>query len=172
MTASSSGKLQGRTPIEAVMGETPDISEYLDFGCCDWVWFKRDAGIGEIELGRFLGISRNTGSLMSYHVLPKMGVPVSRTTVQRVTTLENQTDANRQRFTEFDQAIMERYKEGCIVNKGDKPDMEDWSELLETDPDFAAEFATTFDNPDVKEADNKYDPELYNTYLDMELTLE
>jgi hypothetical protein len=32
MTASFAGRLQGRTPIEQLMGETPDISEYLDFG--------------------------------------------------------------------------------------------------------------------------------------------
>jgi hypothetical protein len=171
MTASYAGQLQGRTPIEAVMGETPDISEYLDFGFYDWVWFKRDAGIGEIELGKFLGISRNTGSLMSYHVLPKTGVPVSRTTVQRVTELEKQTDANRQRFAEFEKAISKRYKEGRLV-QGDKPTLADWSDLLETDSDFAAEFANTFDNPEVKEADAEYDPDSYDNYLGMALTLD
>lgn len=31
-TASHAGKLNGRTPMEYVTGETPDISEYLDFG--------------------------------------------------------------------------------------------------------------------------------------------
>jgi hypothetical protein len=135
--------------IEAVMGETPDISEYLDFGFYDWVWFKRDAGIGEIELERFLSISRNTGSLMSYHILPKTGVPISRTRVQRVATLEKQTNANQQQFPEFEKAIMGRYKEGRIINKGNKPALEDWSELLETNPDFAERFALNFDNPDV-----------------------
>ena len=172
MMASYAGRLQGRTPIEVVMGETPDISEYLDFGFYDWVWFKRDAGIGEIELGRFLGISRNTGSLMSYHVLPATGIPVSRTTVQRVTTLEKQTDANRQRFEAFDKAIAKRYKEDRLDNKGDKPNLADWSDLLENDPDFAEEFATTFDNPDVKEADEEFDPDSYDTYVGMELTLD
>ena len=172
MTASYAGQLQGRTPIEAVLGETPDISEYLDFGFYDWVWFKRDAGIGETELGRFLGISRNTGSLMSYHVLPKTGVPVSRTTVQRVTTLENQTDVNRQRFEEFNTAITERYKEDRHINKGDKPNLADWSDLLENDSDFTEEFATTFDKPDVKESDDEFDPDSHDTYLGMQLTLD
>jgi hypothetical protein len=39
MTASHAGRLQGRTPIEAVLGKTPDMSEHLDFGFYDWVWF-------------------------------------------------------------------------------------------------------------------------------------
>jgi hypothetical protein len=174
VTASYASHLQGRTPVEAVMGETPDISEYLDFCCYDWVWFKRDAGIGKIELGKFLGISRSTGSLMSYHILPKTGVPVSRTTVQQVTELEKQTDANRQRFAEFEKAIAEQCKEGQLVDKGgDKPDLADWSDLLKTDPDFAEEFATTFDNPDIKEADDECDTDSsYDNYLGMELTLD
>jgi hypothetical protein len=172
MTASFSGQLQGRTPIEFVTGETPDISEYLDFGFYDWVWFKRDAGIGEIEIGKFLGISKNTGSLMSYYVLPSTGVPVSRTTVQRMTELEKQTDANRQRIDEFEKAIADRYKEGRLYSRGDKPDLEQWSELLETDPDFAEEFAQTFNNPDVPEADDTFDPDSYDSYLGMELALD
>ena len=30
-TASNSGRLQGRTPLEQLTGDTPNISEYLDF---------------------------------------------------------------------------------------------------------------------------------------------
>jgi hypothetical protein len=36
LTANSSVALEGRTPIEQITGETPDISEYLDFGFYDW----------------------------------------------------------------------------------------------------------------------------------------
>ncbi len=172
MTASYAGRLQGRTPMEAALGETPDISEYLDFGFYDWVWFKRDAGIGEIELGKWLGVSRSTGSLMSYFVLPISGIPVSRTTVQRVTELEKQTEANQQRFAAYNQAIADRFQEGRLATNGGKPDLEAWSELLETDPDFAEEFAQTFDNPDVKEADEEFDPDSYDTYINMELAIE
>ena len=35
MRASHAGRLQIRAPIEAILGETPDISEYLDFGFYD-----------------------------------------------------------------------------------------------------------------------------------------
>ena len=40
ITASFAADLQGRTPLEALTGETPDISQYLDFGFHDRVWFK------------------------------------------------------------------------------------------------------------------------------------
>ena len=95
LTASYAGRLQGRTPLEAITGETPDISEYLDFGFYDLVWFKENAGLGETQLGRFLGVDHAVGSLMSYKVLPRSGIPVSRTTVQRVTELEKSTEANK-----------------------------------------------------------------------------
>ena len=90
-TDSTAEKLQGQTPLEFITGETPDISEYLYFGWYDRVWYKEDAGLGETKLQRFLGPSHKVGSLMSYWVLPKSGIPISRTTVQRVTHLETQT---------------------------------------------------------------------------------
>ena len=45
-TASFIADLQVRTTLEALTGDTPDISQYLDFGFYDRVWFKEDAGLG------------------------------------------------------------------------------------------------------------------------------
>ena len=59
--------------------ETPDISEYLDSGWYDRVWFKEDVCLGEIQMGRFLGTSQKVGSLMSYWILPESVIPVPRT---------------------------------------------------------------------------------------------
>jgi hypothetical protein len=39
--------LEGRTPFEQVMGETPDISEYTDFGFYGPVWYHDNSGFGE-----------------------------------------------------------------------------------------------------------------------------
>ena len=47
---------RGRTPIECISGDTPDISEYLDFGFYDWVSFRNNAGLGKAEIGRCLGV--------------------------------------------------------------------------------------------------------------------
>ena len=92
ITASFAADLQGRTPLESLTGETPDISQYLDCGFYDRVLFKEDAGVGETKLGRFLRVSHYIGYLMSYWVFPASGILMPRTTVQQVTNLESQTE--------------------------------------------------------------------------------
>ena len=77
LSVSSSKYAKGRTPIEMLTGETPDISEYLDFGFYDRVVFKQNAGLGEAKLGRWLGVSHKVGQLMSYWILPVSGIPIS-----------------------------------------------------------------------------------------------
>ncbi len=52
MTANSVFSLEGRAPIEQLTGETPDISEYLDFSFYDWVWYKDNAGVGDNKCER------------------------------------------------------------------------------------------------------------------------
>ena len=89
ITASFTANLQGRTPLKALTGKMADISQYLDFVFYDRVWFKEDAGLGKTKLARFLGVSHQVGSLMSYWVLPAIGIPMSRTKVQRVTNIES-----------------------------------------------------------------------------------
>ena len=39
LSVSSSKYANGRTPIEIITGETPDISEYTDFSFYDWITF-------------------------------------------------------------------------------------------------------------------------------------
>ena len=68
-TTSSAGNLHDCTGLEKVTGETPEISEYVDFSFYDWCWYKENAGMGEMKLDRWLGVSHPTGSLMSFWVL-------------------------------------------------------------------------------------------------------
>ena len=60
-TASHYVNLDGRTPIEKITGETPDISEYIDFGFYYWLIYKNEAGLEEVFLGRFLDVSHGVG---------------------------------------------------------------------------------------------------------------
>ena len=76
ITASLAANLQGKNPLEALTGETLDISQYLDFGFYERVWFKENAGLGETKLARFLGVYHQVVSLMSYWVLPAIGIPM------------------------------------------------------------------------------------------------
>ncbi len=74
-----------RTPVETTTGETPDISEYLDyldFVFYDWVKFHdvRNSG-NENELGRWLGVAENAGQAMCRYVVNGNGKVLSRSTV-------------------------------------------------------------------------------------------
>ena len=93
LTATNANNLNGRTPIEVVTGETPDISQYLDFGWYDWVWFKENAGLDVPRLGQFLGIAESSSNMMLFYILPESGLPVCAGTVQRVTKLELKTES-------------------------------------------------------------------------------
>ena len=58
-----------KTPLEIITGDTPDISEYLDFSFYDWVTYRANLGLGENSLGKWLGVSHKIGQLMSYWIL-------------------------------------------------------------------------------------------------------
>jgi hypothetical protein len=90
-TTNSLYSLEGRTRLEMVTGETPDISEYLDFCFYYFVWYKDNAGFGKNEVGRWLGVSHNIGNAMSYWILKSTGKIVSCSTVQRITDVEYST---------------------------------------------------------------------------------
>ena len=49
------GRLDAGVPIENVTGETWDISEYLDFGFYNWIWYWDLAGLGDTTSGNGLG---------------------------------------------------------------------------------------------------------------------
>ena len=66
LCVSSSCYASGRTPLGYITGEMPDISEYLDFKFYDWVTYCKNAGLEEILLGRWLGVSHKVGQAMSY----------------------------------------------------------------------------------------------------------
>ena len=132
--------------MQEVTGETIDISKYLDFGFYDYVSWKDNAGLGETKIGRWLGVSHRVGGLMSYWILSQTGAVYSRTTVQRITNLEKQTDGMKSALQEFDKAISTRFKEEEDISyDGAKSNSEDWSDDL----DFQEEFDSIVNDPHV-----------------------
>ena len=95
---------------------------------------------------------------MSYWILPSSGVPESRTTVQRVTLPESSAEANISRFNAYDRKIAERYKESRLYKSGDKPNPDEYHDLISEDEDFAEEFNRTFSNDDINEDDFNHTP--------------
>ena len=153
-------------------GETPDISEYLEFVFYDRVWLKEDAGIRETHIGRFLESSHKVGSLMIYWILPAIVIPVLRKMVQHVTYLETWIDVSKQRFEVYDKSIKERfhnkYTEEAFAGPNiTKPNMDIWAEQAEDDEDFQYEFKKLFDNPAVKGVDKELPTDSYDKYVNM-----
>ena len=172
LTANKAGRMDTAIPLEVVSGETPDISEYLDFGFYDKVSYRENAGLGETKHGRWLGVSHKTGSLMCYWVLTAQCTVISRTSVQRVTSLELQTDEQKERFKEFDAGIKLRLNEDELPLDGDKAKPEDWAAYVGYDKDFNDEFNFVVSDDGVKDADENFTPDVFDdTYLNMELAL-
>ena len=118
MTYTEAGGIND-TPICNVTGETPDISEYLDFGFYDKVMYHDNNGLGPRLPGRWLGVSHRTGNLMCYSILTKTGEIISRSSVQAVTELEMQTEEYQKLFTDFDLAIEKKLGDGKPFKGGE-----------------------------------------------------
>ena len=189
LTVSSSHYANGRTALEYITGDTPDISEYIDFGFYDWVTYRTDAGLGPLSLGKWLGVSHKVGQLMSYWILPVSGTVISCTTVQRLTNAEMTTDEWKQQMNEYDNLIKERLLIQDINTNHDANDLRRWNSLSidDNDPEFIEEWNRTIDNPVVphqeEEDDNNNNDniqpiniennseELFDPYVHMEIGL-
>ena len=100
---------------------------------------------------------------MSYWVLPASGIPMSRTTVQRVKNLESKTEKCNF-FEVYDRAIEDRFNEvyiegNSIDTPNKKPNIELWEDLTGDDKIFHEEFARVITIEYILEADDIFDPE-------------
>ena len=85
-TAHQLYELHGRTPYEIVAGDTPDITEWLEYDFYQPVWFYSPAAfpVEKQLLGRWLGVAHSVGQALCYWILPVSGVPIARSTVQPI----------------------------------------------------------------------------------------
>jgi hypothetical protein len=97
-------QLQGRTPYEVLTGNTPDISEFLEYEWYQPVWYFDPTAFPNQRkiLARWIGIAHRVGQAMCYWLLPQSGIPITRTTVQPLTDIELQTDAIKEQLKSFD----------------------------------------------------------------------
>ena len=162
-----------RTPIEIITGDTPEISEYLDFGFYEWVTFRQNAGLGQPELGKWLGVSHRIGRLMSYWILPESGIPISCTTVQRVTIMEKQTAEFQNKAKRFEEGLEPKWAAMSADLSSQITDIEPRNlvSIHDEDPEFIREFTRVIDSGDVPEAEDLTSGEIGTTdpYLGMEL---
>ena len=165
-------RIDGGIPLEKVTGETVDISNYLDFGFYDHVVYRDNAGLSEPKIGRWLGVSKNVGTMMTFYVLTQTGQVVSRSSVERVKEIDKQTDDMKSKLKTFDEEVKQRLKLDDLGTDGDKPDPHLWADLLDVDPDFRDEFFSVYQSEAIKDADDEPSPEFADIqFLNMELAL-
>ncbi|KAI2489216.1 Reverse transcriptase (RNA-dependent DNA polymerase) [Fragilaria crotonensis] len=106
---------QLRTGLEAVTGQTPDISEWLDFEFYDRVWVYDHSkiqldGTGR-RLGRWLGVAHRVGSDLCYWILVASGNVIARTTVQHVAREDILNEETKKQIAMFDENVDQRLNE-------------------------------------------------------------
>jgi len=170
---------QQRTGIELITGETPDISEWLDFELYDRVWYYDQKKI-EIDgsgrrLARWLGVAHRVGSDLCYWLLLESGKVIARTTVQHVVRDDYLNDDIRREIERFDQVVNERLSDQNFMAEG-----HDGFYIQDELTGTATSVAPVLDDevndgdmpfPDSLEADD-IDDELLDKYLNAELIFD
>ena len=79
--------LNGKTPMEVLTGDTPDISDLFDFEFFEPVSYMDNPQVKfperKVKLGRWLGIAESVGQAMCYYILTERGTVIARSTVGR-----------------------------------------------------------------------------------------
>ena len=153
-----------RLGYQVVLGETPDISKWIEFGFYDYVWFlhipTNDMLDDTAQIGRWSGAAHNISSHLCYYVLSITGHVLARATVRGVTQVKLQ-DANVQaKIAEFDHTIASSLVVHMVNDLADLPPLP----YLEPD-----EPGGTYDS--ISERDELSD-EVFDRYLGAELQLD
>ena len=128
-----------RSGIEILTGNTPDISEWLDFTFYDPVWYHvvgNDPAIEGRRLGRWLGVSHRVGSDLCYWVLTAAGRVILTTTVQHVTTNDASDPAFASLMANFEQAVNYRLDDSKFTSD-DIPGLSPYIQDVDISPEDA-----------------------------------
>jgi len=106
-------QLHGRTPYEVLTGNTPDISEFLEFQWFQPIWYYEPSIFPEQNrvMARRLVVAHRVGQVMCFWLLPSSGVPIARTTIQAIAEEELSRDETKQMKDAFDKSINEKLKD-------------------------------------------------------------
>jgi hypothetical protein len=103
-------QLHGRTPYELLTGNTPDISEFLEFSWFQPIWYYEPAVFPDQNkhIASWIGIAHRVGQAMCFWVLPITGIPLARTTIQAISNQELQNEEVKRALSVYDTAIHEK----------------------------------------------------------------
>ena len=158
-----------RTGIERITGDTPDISEWLDFDFYDPVWFwDHPDGQDNPCIGRWLGVAHRIGSDMCYWVLKSNGHVLARTTVQHIPDIDLRKDDIKQLLQDFDNEATERLQDhNFLLPDGGGMYLED----IDGDPADEQEDSAESESPYTMPEQDDYTPDTFDQYLGAELLL-
>jgi hypothetical protein len=114
-----------RSGYEEVTGNTPDISEWLDFEFYDLVWWidrpnKPDVTEERRRLARRLGVSHRVGSDMCYWLITDSGQIVSKTSVEHATRDNYLQPSTAKKIEEVDKKLEKRLDDSNFTIQGDE----------------------------------------------------
>jgi hypothetical protein len=162
--------LEGRTPYEAVHGNTPDISSLTSFDFYDPVWYY-DQTVNFPEpkrkMARWLGEAQDFGQAMCYWILPTSGTPIVRSTVQPITEEQHRMNETIQELQSLDEQIS--IKLGDILD--DSYDLNNPNIIAEDLPDYVTpQYEPLEPSSSMPEAD-EWDAEAFDKYISAEVML-
>jgi hypothetical protein len=168
----------GHTGFAVITGDTPDISEWLDFTFYDWVgyWHPPNAAGNPHSIGRWLGVSHRVGSALCYWILTAHGNVIARTTVQHITQDKMQLDETKAKLGNFSESLRRCIGDGnfttdmdglaCFIND-DKPNA--YSDVIHDEeifPPRVPNIDEVVDSSDVEKA-----ADMYHSYLGAEVVV-
>ena len=166
LTALPIYQLNNRTPYEIVTGRTPDISEYLDFGWYDTIWYHdHDAPFPEDrrKLAKWLGVAHRVGQALCYYILPESGIPIARSTVQALTPDEWKDEVILSNIRDLNERLIDKL--GRPSPYAEDVPMDAWKE---------DDYGDIYDpvEPDAQKPESgNYTPESYDALITAELLL-
>mmetsp|Transcript_5420 Transcript_5420/g.7995 ORF Transcript_5420/g.7995 Transcript_5420/m.7995 type:complete len:667 (+) Transcript_5420:1119-3119(+) len=131
-------ELEYRTPHEILNGDTPDISEYLNFEFYEWVKVYDPVSFPHHRehLGRWLGPAHDVGQALCYYVLKENGQVIARTSVRNLTQAELIDENEIRARADFDQNITTNIGtfDDEIINTIPNDEPEEAFPVTDTDP--------------------------------------
>jgi hypothetical protein len=114
----------GRSGHEEVTGNTPDISEWLDFDFYDIVWWWDRPNKPNImdetkRLARWLGVSHHVGSDLCYWLATDSRQVVSKTSVEHVTRDDYLLEDIKKQIEDFDKKLKGRLDDSNFILQGE-----------------------------------------------------
>jgi len=120
-----SRRQDGKTGWEHVFGQTPDISNWLEFTFYTPVWYIHDHEntmvTSNSRIGRWLGVNHSVDNKLCYFVLTDQHKVIARHSVQALTEQELVTPEIQERLKKFDDEIQKK-KDDIVYDHSDFPD--------------------------------------------------